>query len=388
MAGATATPATTETADVIVIGGGMVGGAIGYGLAARGVSTLILDEGDEAFRAARGNFGLVWVQTKGFGMQRYAEWTRESADLWPDFAEELRDGTAVNVGYEKPGGLILCLDEAELEKAARTNAMMNQQAGPIGYDARMLDRAEVQALLPEARLGPDVIGASYCPHDGHTNPLYLLRGLHSGFEAAGGRYRPGHRVETIRREGGAFEIVTSRGRFSAAKVVLAAGHGIPRLAAQVGLDVPTKPERGQVLVTERLRRVLPMPMGSIRQTQEGTVMLGVSNEDVGFDDRTTPDVTAAIAARACRILPELKGVRLLRTWAALRVLPPDRFPIYDESESHPGAFVATMHSGVTLAAVHARRLAPWIAEGEVPPDFDRFSARRFGGKDTHAASPH
>jgi glycine/D-amino acid oxidase-like deaminating enzyme len=388
MAGASPPATAVESADTIVVGGGMVGAAIGYGLAKLGVAALILDEGDEAFRAARGNFGLVWVQTKGFGMQRYAEWTRESADLWPGFAEELRDGTAIDVGYEKPGGLILCLDEAEMEKAARMNAMMNQQAGAIGYDARMLDRAEVEALLPEARLGPDVIGASYCPHDGHTNPLYLLRGLHAGFLAAGGRYRPGHRVETIRREGGGFAIETGRGRFAASKIVLAAGHGIPDLAAQVGLRVPTRPERGQVLVTERLRRVLPMPMGSIRQTQEGTVMLGVSNEDVGFDDRTTADVTSAIAARACRILPELKSVRLLRTWGALRVLPPDRFPIYDESESHPGAFVATMHSGVTLAAVHARRLAHWIAEGETPPDFDRFSARRFRGEDEHAASPH
>lgn len=372
-----------NTSDVVVVGGGMVGSAIAHGLARRGVETIVLDEGDDAFRAARGNFGLVWVQTKGFGMQRYAEWTRQSADLWPSFAEDLAEISGVGVGYEKPGGVIPCLDNEEMEQAARMNAHMNQQAGPVGYDARMIDRGELQALMPQAKLGPDVCGGSYCPHDGHVNPLLLLRALHTGFRRAGGRIASGARVDSIRRVGERFEIETATGTFSSAKVVLAAGHGIPRLAAQVGLDVPTRPERGQILVTERTARVLPLPLGSIRQTQEGSIMLGVSNEDVGFDDRTTAPVTEAIAARAVRVLPELASLQLVRTWAALRVLPPDKFPIYEESSSHPGAFVATMHSGVTLAAVHAEVLPAWIAEGVTPPDFDRFATTRFAGEHAH-----
>ena len=91
-----------DTADVIVIGGGMVGGAIAYGLTRAGANTLMLDEGDDALRTARGNFGLVWVQTKGRGLQRYQDWSRESSEIWTEFSDDLQESTGVNTGYEKP----------------------------------------------------------------------------------------------------------------------------------------------------------------------------------------------------------------------------------------------------------------------------------------------
>ncbi len=79
--------------DFAVIGGGMVGAALAYGLARQGAEVVLLDEGDSAFRAARGNFGLIWVQGKGVDMPAYANWTRRSADLWPEFAAELESET-------------------------------------------------------------------------------------------------------------------------------------------------------------------------------------------------------------------------------------------------------------------------------------------------------
>ena len=90
--------------DVVVVGGGLVGAAVAYGLVRQGLSVAMLDEGDVAYRASRGNFGLVWVQSKGDGLFDYARWTRSSADLWPDFAETLKDEVGIAVGYRKPGG--------------------------------------------------------------------------------------------------------------------------------------------------------------------------------------------------------------------------------------------------------------------------------------------
>lgn len=360
------------TADIIVIGGGLVGAAAAYGLAGKGLDVLMLDEGDDAFRAARGNFGLVWVQTKGFGLQRYQEWSQESADLYAGFAGELEDLTGIDIHHERPGGAILCLGDAEWEAQTRLNQAMAAQGG--GYHARMVERAELERMAPGVRFGQEVVGASFSEKDGHCGPLYLLRALHAGFTARGGRYRSGAAVRNI--EGG-FRVETDAGAFEAPKVLLAAGNGIPPLAGRVGLNVPTAPERGQVLVTERVERFLPMPMGNIRQTAEGTVMIGATQESVGFDTGTTLEAARGLARRAIRVLPALERMRLVRSWAALRVIPPDRCPIYDESESHPGAFVATMHSGVTLAAVHAARLPDWIAEGRAPDGFGAFSARRF-----------
>src|SRR6516162_2497670 len=101
--------------DSIVIGGGLVGSAIAYGLARAGLKVALLDEGDVAFRAARGNFGLVWVQSKGDGAPHYHRWTRRSADEWPALAAELLAKSAVAIGHQQPGGVHLCLGETELE---------------------------------------------------------------------------------------------------------------------------------------------------------------------------------------------------------------------------------------------------------------------------------
>src|ERR1700682_6337410 len=143
--------------DAIVIGGGLVGAAIGYGVARAGLATAMVDEGDVAFRASRGNFGLVWVQSKGDGAPHYQRWTRQSADEWPGLAEE--------VGAER---------------AARRAMMerMRTQSGNFGFDYRMLDRRELADLLPG--LGPTVVGASWTPYDGHANPLNLLHALPRG----------------------------------------------------------------------------------------------------------------------------------------------------------------------------------------------------------------
>src|SRR6266702_2796662 len=112
--------------DAIVIGGGLVGSAIAYGLARAGLKTALLDEGDVAFRAARGNFGLVWVQSKGDGAPHYQRWTRLSADQWPSLAAELLAKTGIAVGHERPGGVHLCLSAAEL--AVRRQMMERMRA--------------------------------------------------------------------------------------------------------------------------------------------------------------------------------------------------------------------------------------------------------------------
>ena len=159
--------------------------------------------------------------------------------------------------------------------------------------------------------------------------------------------------------------------------MLAAGNGNARLGPMVGLRVPVRPQRGQIVVTERARPFLPYPVVTIRQTDEGSVMLGDSVEEAGWDDRVGSAVIATIANRATRMFPMLKGLNVVRSWAALRVMTEDGFPIYQQSTDYPGAFLATCHSGVTLAANHALAVAPMIAAGRLDAVLDVFSAGRF-----------
>ena len=376
-----------ETFDVIVVGGGLFGPATAYGLRQQGLNTVVLDDGDDVLRAARGNFGLVWVQSKGMGMHRYHAWSRESARLYGDFAAELKEGSGVAVAHRNDGGMHIFLCEAEREQRRREMDIMRQQAGVDGFECKIIEREEVEKMLPGVRLGDEVVGASFSKHDGDVNPLKLLRALHTSFRRMGGKLRTDCRVENIRHDGAAFIAETRNGSFTAPKIVLACGHGITRLAPMVGLDTPIVPQRGQVLVTERAEPVLDMALGSVRQTDEGTVQIGNTEEGVEYNDGTTLTASQAMARRAVKLFPQLAGLQLIRTWGCIRVLTPDKCAIYDESEEYPGAYVATSHSGVTLAAVNARHTARWIATGEMTPGFEEFSAKRFN-KGIHDVPSH
>jgi len=359
--------------DIAIVGGGLVGAALALGCTGAGQRVALLDEGDVALRAARGNFALVWVQGKGLGLPDYAAWTARSAAAWPDFAAALGAETGIDLRYSRPGGLHLALSEAEFERRAAWLKRLHNQAPP--YEVRMLDRAETARMLPA--IGPEVVGASFCPEDGHCDALRLFRALHAGFQRRGGRYRADSAVDGIGHAGGEFRLATKRGEIRAAKLVLAAGLGNARLAPMVGLAAPVRPQRGHILVTERVAPFLAHPLATLRQTGEGSVMIGDSQEEAGFDTGVDTGVAAAIAARAVRAFPLLARANVVRSWAALRVMTGDGFPIYEQSAACPGAFLATCHSGVTLAAAHATVLAPQIAAGALAPELGAFSARRF-----------
>ncbi len=361
--------------EMAVIGGGLAGAAIAYGLRSLGASLALLDEGDVALRAARGNFGLIWVQGKGHGLATYGNWTQRSVREWPALAASLLQETGLDVALSQPGGLHVCLSRAELDARERMFAGLFAQPGFERYDVEMLDRAAVARRLPG--VGPDVVGGSWTALDGHCNPLRLLRALHRALQLHAVDCRSDHAVTTIERKNGRFVLATAQGSIEAERIVLAAGLGNARLAPMVGLAAPVTPNKGQVIVLERMAPFLAFPLESVRQTDEGTVLLGDSQQDRGFDETLGLDVLGTIARRALSILPSLRDVRVMRAWAALRVMTPDTYPIYDESREMPGAFLVTCHSGVTLAAIHAHVLGPAIRQGSLPADFAPFAASRF-----------
>jgi glycine/D-amino acid oxidase-like deaminating enzyme len=362
--------------DVAVVGGGLVGSALALGLARAGQRVALLDEGDAAVRASRANFALVWVQSKGLGLPEYAGWTIRSSDAWGEFATGLESETGLDVAFERPGGFHLALSEAELESRALQLRRLHNQPGIATYKTEIVDRKRLEASLPG--LGPDVVGGSYCPLDGHCNSLRLHRALHTAIHNRGVRYLPSHRVEAIEHIGGEFRLRTPHRRLSAGKVVIAAGNASMQLAPMVGLAAPMKPNRGQIIVTERVQRFLRHPVVTIRQTDEGTVMIGDSQLDGTDPDAMTMPVSSTMAARAIRMFPLLARLNVVRMWSGIRVMTQDGFPIYDQSEACPGAFLVCCHSGVTLAANHALTLAPMIAKGRLDADVvGAFSARRF-----------
>ena len=351
--------------------------AVAYGLIKQKAHVILLDSEEPKLTASRGNFGLVWVQGKGLGMPRYAEWSLEASQEWPEFSGTLQNQTGIDLSYHKTGGLEFCLGKQELQARRKVLKQMSLESRTGRYESEILNRTKLQDLLPKIELGPQVSGASFCPHDGHVNPLRLLQALHLGFQGEGGRYSSGQMVQRIEPSHGSFGVQTETHHFHCAKVVIACGLGTVELAKNLGMEIPLKPERGQVLITEKTRKVLPCAAVTIRQTDDGRFMLGGSHEDVGYDLDTSHEILKNIAQHGVRVFPCLADLKLIRSWAALRVLTPDKHPIYIESDAYPGAFAVTTHSGITLASLHAKQLPLWILEDEAPPEFEQFHPERF-----------
>ena len=149
--------------------------------------------------------------------------------------------------------------------------MHNQQAQP---DTEMIERAALERMLPKIRLGPDVTGARFGRRDGPVNPLQLLEALHRAIQHLGGRILYRSSVTGIEPDGAGFRVSGPSGTWQADKVVVAAGLATDRLTRPLGLAMPLRAERGQILVTERLAPMFPYPASGIRQTAEGTVTAG------------------------------------------------------------------------------------------------------------------
>ncbi|KAB0267225.1 NAD(P)/FAD-dependent oxidoreductase [Microvirga brassicacearum] len=359
--------------DFIVVGGGLIGSAIAWGIARQGASVALLDEGDTAFRAARGNFGLVWLQGKGLGAPPYMRWSIRAGRLWDDLSAELAKVTGMDVGWRRPGGLHFCFSEADMDARQKVIERTRAEGGDLSI--RVLDRADLKGMV--RAIGDSVVGASYSPEDSHVNPLLLLRAFQSGLQLAGGEYHAGCPVADIIPGKSEFTVLSGERRFHCRQLVLAAGLGGARLAPMVGMNLPVRPLRGQIIVTERLKPFFGFVGNSVRQTVEGSVLFGSSQEDSGFDDGTDVRTIQKLSANGVRVFPQLEQANVVRVWGSLRVMTPDGLPVYEQSSKFPGAYIVTCHSGVTLASVHALDLAPAIASGRLPGDVSTFTCRRF-----------
>ena len=213
--------------------------------------------------------------------------------------------------------------------------------------------------------------------DGHANPLKLLVALAADVRRLGGRVLTGKIVTAVTKPD-TFHISCADGTFfSSNKVVLSAGLGAAQLGPKMGFKTPVRPQRGQVLITEKLPKLINRPSLIARQVDEGGIQIGATNEEVGLDDRVTQPGLSGLAAEAIAAYPALARAQLVRSWGALRILSPDGLPIYQESAELPGAFLVTCHSGITLAAAHARLLPDWLEGNDAAPNLEVFSETRF-----------
>jgi len=376
------TAAAGHVFEVAVIGGGLAGAGIAFGLADLGASLVVLDDGDAMPSASRGASGLVRVQPEGHTSPEASHWAKRAAGEWPSFAAAVEAASGIDVAFAQRGSVRVCTTAEALAARGEMLARLSAQQGFERDDFAVLDRAALRERLPG--IGPDVAGGTWCALDGEVDPLRLAHALHVALRAAGVDVRPRHPVGAIDVADGRFVLATPQGTFEAARVVLAAGLRNAALAPMVGLDLPLAARKRHVLALERVAPFLPFPTDSIRQTRDGHVLVGGGHDLPGDDEATDLAVAGALARRAQRILPALAQVRVLRAWAALHARAADGLPVYARSASCPGAFLIGATDAVTLVPLHARVVAPAIGDGSWPSPLRAFDLARLA--DVRAAA--
>jgi glycine/D-amino acid oxidase-like deaminating enzyme len=370
-----------RTAEVVIVGGGVIGCAIAYHLSSLGLRPLLIERKSLAAEASGANQGMVGVSSGIPG--RTLSHIRKSAELLA------RDAEAFGHSIElvRNGRLTLAYTPSEWAHLQDFVASRKRE----GIDVRLLTGSEARALEPA--LGPAIVGAAYVPGDGHVNPFLLTHAYAAGAKRRGAEILQGEEVTRLEVSNSrVVGVLTGKERIAAPSVILAAGAWSGSLLAPLGTTLPIYPGRGQMLVTGALppitkRGLLRAPGIAIRQDARGHVLIGSTVEKVNYNRSVEPHTLAWFSRVAIEMVPALKHAWIVRSWAGLRPMTPDGLPIVDTVPGVAGLIVSAGHSrgGVTSAPVTGWLVGQMITQGTTDLPLDPFRLGRFA-RTTSASS--
>ncbi len=375
--------------DVVIIGAGVIGSAIAYKLTRAGFKVVLVDKGEPAGETSGACDGLVFCQSKKPGI--HLQMAMESKKIFDGLVGQL----PFDMEYENTGGMVTI--ESEAEYLAMEQYVEQQRTG--GLDVTLLDAKTAHEMEPA--LADSIVGAAYSPMDGQINPLALNLGLAFGAKQLGATLLMREPVTAVLCDGGKVKgVKTAKRTISAPLVVNAAGIYAPEIAQMVGLHLPIKPRRGQLLITAPVPKLISTCMisasyiaskfdpslaaeaaraVSLEQTVTGSLLLGSTREFVGYDRNTTAEGIARIGENASRVLPGLKKVQIVRAMAGLRPYTPDGLPILGFVDQVEGFVMAAGHEGdgIALCAITGALITQLINENKTAIPLDQFAVSRF-----------
>jgi sarcosine oxidase subunit beta len=379
---------SATTADVAVIGAGVMGLAIAYNLAAGGGKRiLVLDAHHLAWGASGRNGGGVRQQ---WSTEMNVRLMQESTELCARFAEEM----GINVWMRRGGYLFLARTQAAAERLARNVALQNRCDLPT----RLISPADAQQIVPELDVtagDPPFVAACYNPTDAIVFPWPFLWGYAHAAARRGVRIHAHTPVTAIERRGDDFVLSTPAGTIVAGRIVCAAGAWSPVVARLAGGTLPDRPVRHEILSTEPLKPFLK-PMVSeiesglyVSQSLRGELVGGVSMpEEANPDRQVRLGARLAFLTRMARgltaLMPRLGHVKVVRQWAGPYDVSPDGNPLVGELPGVPGFYVVCGFGGhgFMMAPVVARHYAAFLRGAPPHPFFDAWRADRFSNGTT------
>ncbi|MDP1509946.1 FAD-dependent oxidoreductase [Paenibacillus ottowii] len=384
-----------DAADLVIVGGGIIGTAIAYYAAKSGMKVVLAERGEIAGGTSSRCDGNILAIDKEPGFD--SRMSLLSQKLVAELAIELEN----EFEYRAPGSILVCENDQEMQAAEQWVTRQQQEGLPF----RMLDQQDLREEWPY--LAKDLPGGLECATDSTVNPVQMTYALAGAARQRGARLLSRMPIQSVLKDerGNACGVETPNGVIHADAVVLATGVWTRSIGHSLGLDLPIIPRKGHILVSARMpsigkRKVMEFgylmsKFGGQRSVDEvyerygvalvfeptasQNILIGSSRQFVGMDTGVDQQVIRLIARRAIRFFPALANVPLLRAYTGLRPWTPDHLPIISAVDEVPGLFIASGHEGdgISLAAVTGK-LVTEMVRGEPtcipvePLRYDRF----------------
>ncbi|OGL51571.1 MAG: hypothetical protein A3H37_09470 [Candidatus Schekmanbacteria bacterium RIFCSPLOWO2_02_FULL_38_14] len=378
-----------QTADCIIIGGGIIGISIAYNLVKCGLKNVILLEKKEFLGT-----GSTAKSAGGIRHQHSTEinirMTLESVKILKTFEDEME----VNIDFRQHGYLLLAASEITLSELKK-NAKLQKS---LGVEVSLLSPIEIKTIVPQLNID-DILGGTFCHQDGYLDPNGLMYGYSKNFKKLGGEILTSTEVTGIKvKNGKVFSAVTNKGEIQSDIIINAAGPYGGKIAEMSGLKLPLTPLKRQVFVTDVFKEISPTTPMVIdldapfyfRPEQSGAILMSMADkqETSGFDTTLDWSLLEKVVEKAIHRVPVLENAKIITGWAGLRTLTPDQNAILGEVAALKGFICAAGFSGhgITHAPIAGKLISELIIDGktETLPIIEMSPERFADGKSGYA----